>query len=147
MSPNAPSLTQTINTDCEDLMGFLTGILNALGLGGSGSSDKYKSVASQIKVVEQDSGKGVEKTMHFTFSPPKSQYIVKVDGVYSVFGCKDEMPPEVRQDVESLEHSSDAKSNYVIIMEGRKRTYHSVEEMPEEMRKAVLFAEKEVEKP
>jgi len=127
-------------------MGFLNSILNALGLGKGGSAQKYQSVASQIKVVEADAGKDVEKTMHFQFSPPKSQYIVKVDGVYSVFSNKSEMPPDVRQDVESLEQSSDAHSDYVIIVDGRKQTYHNVDDMPEEMRKAVAAAEKEAER-
>lgn len=124
-------------------MGLLDGILKALGL--SDDKPKYKSMASQVKVVEEGKGAGVERTMHFDFVPPKRQYIIKVDGAYSVFSSKDEMPVEVRRSVESVESSDGADKTFVIIVDGEKRTFHSVDEMPEEMRSAVKLAEREAE--
>jgi len=101
--------------------------------GGKKEEIKHESALSKVKILEEKSSE-IEKTMHINVEVPKQQYIVKIDGEYSIFDSKEDMPEGLLHDVEEIEHANGTSSSYTVIVDGKRQTFSSLDEIPEEIR-------------
>jgi hypothetical protein len=121
-------------------MGFLKKVFSCFSSDEEEKGDsqkKYVPVSGKTTIVENNVDSEVEKTMHIDFTPPKQQYIVKIDGEYSVYESKADMPEEMRQEIEEVENAEGVASSYTVIVQGERKTYSSLDEVPEEVRQAI----------
>jgi hypothetical protein len=97
----------------------------------------YINLPVEEEPQEEDENFELDQTMHIDVSSFKPRYIVKINGEYSVFNSKEEMPEEFRQGVEIVEHSDAANSSYTVLVQGERKTYSSYEDVPEDIRAAI----------
>lgn len=92
---------------------------------------------SQVKFIEEDDDGVIQKTMHIDVETPDQQYIVKMDGQYYVYDNKEDMPPELLEQVSQVEHADKTTKSYTVIVDGEQKHFDSVDEMPEDVREAI----------
>jgi hypothetical protein len=100
----------------------------------------YEPVSSQVKFIDQYNGE-TEHTMPIVVTPPKQQYIIKNDGQYFVYNSKEEMEPELRDEISRIENIDKFSSSYTIVMDGKRQVYSSFEEIPEDIQAAIRESE------
>jgi len=79
----------------------------------------------------------VEKTLEIKFNPPPQQYIVKINGEYSVFKSIDDMPSKIRNSITQLDTMSNVSSSYAIFVDGKRKDFSSFDDMPDDIKRAV----------
>jgi hypothetical protein len=98
---------------------------------------KKKFESPNVKFMEDDDPTGVTHTIPISVEAPIQQYIIKHHDEYLVFNALDEMPPELRAELQHLDKISDFSHTYSVIVDGERKTYSSLEDMPEDIRNAV----------
>lgn len=111
-------------------MGFFAKILGK-------SVKKYKPVSGNVKILDNDKYSDIVHTVQIVVTPPTQRYIVKIDGKYDIYNSIEEMDPELRKEIESLEHFNTMSSSYTVIINGERQSYSKFEDIPEEIRNAV----------
>jgi len=83
-----------------------------------------------------DDATGVTHTIPITVTAPPQQIIIKNEDEYLVFDSKEEIPPEL---LEELQHLDDlgTTDSYSVIVDGQRQIYTSYEDIPEEVRAAM----------
>ena len=104
-----------------------------------GDTESY--TAPDVTFIEDDTS-GVTHTIPISVAPPPQHIIVKNDEEILVFNSKDEIPPEM---LEELKHLDDlgTTDSYSVIVDGQRQLYTSYEDIPEEVRKAMKDMVKE----
>ena len=103
-----------------------------------GKSKKFES--PDVTFMEDDTT-GVTHTMPISVKTPTQQIIIKQDGEYLVFDSKDEIPEDLREEIEHLDELGTVDS-YSVIVDGNRETYNSFDEIPEEIRQAISETDK-----
>jgi len=98
-----------------------------------GKPKKYES--PDVTFLE-DNASGVTHTIPITVSSPPQQIIIKNDDEYLVFNSKDDIPPELLEEIKHLDDLGTVDS-YSVIVDGQRQLYTSYEDIPEEVRKAM----------
>jgi hypothetical protein len=81
-----------------------------------------------------------DHTLQIKTRAPRVRYVVKIDGEYSCFASKGEMPDFLRAEVEEIERAGDAASTYSVFIAGQRSTYNRLEDMPEDIQQVVRAA-------
>lgn len=100
----------------------------------------YEPVSSRVKFIDQYDG-STEHTMPIVVTPPKQQYIIKTDGQYFVYHSKDEMSPELREEISRIETIDKISSSYTIVMNGKRQVYSRFEDIPADIQTAIRESE------
>ena len=97
--------------------------------------------APDVTFMEDDTS-GVTHTIPISVAPPPQHIIVKNDEEFLVFNSKDEIPPEM---LEELKHLDDlgTTDSYSVIVDGQRQLYTSYEDIPAEVRQAMKDMVKE----
>lgn len=98
--------------------------------------DKKEFKPPAVKFLDDDPT-GVTHTMPISVQAAKQRYIIKHDGEYLVFNSLEEMPEELRSQIEHLDDTPDFTHSYSIIIDGEKHTFSSMEEIPDDIREAI----------
>ena len=101
--------------------------------GKEGSEKKYES--PEVTFLGDDAT-GVTHTIPITVSTPPQQIIIKNGEEYLVFNSKEEIPPELLEELKHLDDLGTVDS-YSVIVDGQKQIYTSYEDIPEEVRNAM----------
>jgi hypothetical protein len=70
-------------------------------------------------------------------SLPQQHYIIKHNDQYLVYNSKDEMPEDLREHIEEVEHIDSLSSVYNIIVDGKKKQYTRYADIPQEIRSVI----------
>ena len=111
-------------------MGLGNVIKNLMG----SKEEKKEFKAPDVTFLEEDNPSAVTHTMPIKVEPPEQQYIIKHDNEYLVYNSLDDMPPEIREEIERLDQVDDITHTYSVIVDGERKTYSSIDEIPEDIR-------------
>lgn len=98
--------------------------------------EKKKFQPPAVKFIDDDPT-GVTHTMPISVEAPTQQFIIKHEDEYLVYNSLDEMPEELRVELQHLEETQDFTNTYSVIIDGVKKNYSSLNEMPEDLRNAL----------
>ena len=98
--------------------------------------EKKKFESPNVRFMDDDPT-GVTHTMPISVEVPTQQFIIKHEDEYLVYNSLDEMPEELRQELQHLEETKDFTNSYSVIIDGVKKNYNSLDDMPEELRNAL----------
>ena len=99
--------------------------------------EKKEFKAPAVKFLDSDDLTSVTHTMPISIKAPSQQYVIKHNDEYLVFNSLDEMPAELRDEIEHLDDVPDFTHTYSVIIDGQRQTFSSIEEIPEEIREAI----------
>ena len=85
----------------------------------------------------EDKMSSVTHTLPITVNPPTERIIIKHDGDYLVFTSKEQIPSEIKSELEQLDDTEAIESSVTIFVDGKRETYASLEEVPEQIRRAI----------
>ncbi len=100
---------------------------------------KKKYVCPDVTFIEDDS-RNITHTIPIVVSAPHQQIIIKNNDEYLVYRSKDDIPPELLDEIEHLDDLGTVDS-YSVIVDGQRQIYSSYEDIPEEIRKAITEME------
>lgn len=95
---------------------------------------KYES--PDVKFIEDDKNEGVSHTMPISVSSPTQQIIIKSNDEYQVFRSKDDIPPEMLEEIKHLDDIGTVDS-FSVIVDGQRQIYSKYDDIPAEVRKAI----------
>ncbi len=90
-----------------------------------------------VKFFVDDDPTGMTHTMPISVKIPSQQYVIKHNDEYLVFSSLEDMPADLRKEIEHLDDIPDFTHTYSVIIDGQRQTYTSLEEIPEEIREAI----------
>ena len=108
------------------------------------SSDKKSSNGKEEQmpvptVVVEDDEHHTQDTIRVPIMKQKQRYVVKTEGQYRVYSRKEDMPEEIRKEVDEMEYIADnASTCYTVYVDGKRMNYKSLDDVPSEIRNAVL---------
>ena len=79
----------------------------------------------------------VTHTLPITVNPPTERIIIKYEDDYLVFTSKDQIPSEIKSELENLDDIELLESSVSIFVDGKRETYASLDEVPEHIRRAI----------
>ena len=97
--------------------------------------DKKTYESPEVTFLGDDTT-GVTHTIPITVTAPPQQIIIKNGDEYLVFNSKEEIPPELLQELEHLDDIGTVDS-YSVIVDGHRQVYTSYEDIPEEVRNSM----------
>ena len=102
-----------------------------------GKEDEVKKEfkTPDVKFLEDEDPTAVTHTMPIKVEAPHQQYIFRSGGEYLVFNSIDEMPPELREELQHLDETDEFTHSYSVIVNGERKNYASLDEIPEDVRK------------
>ena len=87
-----------------------------------------------VTFLEDEDPTAVTHTMPIKVEAPHQQYIFKSANEYLVFNSIDEMPPELRDELQHLNETDEFTHSYSVIVNGVRTNYASLDEIPEDVR-------------
>ena len=103
--------------------------------------NKPKKFESPDVTFIEEEEKGVTHTIPITVTPTAQQIIIKNNDEYLVFRSKDDIPPELLEEIEHLDDLGTVDS-YSVIVDGQRQIFNNYDDIPEEVRKAIRDLEK-----
>ena len=79
----------------------------------------------------------VTHTLPISVSPPTQRIIIKHGEDFLVFTSKDQIPPEIRDELDHLDDDETIERSVSIFIDGKRETYASLEEVPEHIRRSI----------
>lgn len=102
-----------------------------------GKKEKKSFTPPDVKFMEDEDPTGVTHTIPIAVESPTTQIIIKHEGQILVYKSMDDMPPELREEIQHLDETYDFTHSYSLIVDGERKNYSSLEEMPEDIRQAI----------
>ena len=104
-----------------------------------GKEKKEKNSKPQSPEVTflDDDTTGVTHTIPIKVQAPAQEFIIKHNDEYLVFKSLDDMPEELRAEIEKIDVEESFSHSYSVIIDGERKTYNSLEDMPEDVRSAI----------
>ncbi len=100
--------------------------------------DSVHPAPTAISVADDDEAH-TQDTIKVPIMKPKQRYVLKIDGQYRIYSRKEDMPEEIRKEVDEMEYIADnASTYYTVYVEGKRVNYRSLEEVPPEIRNAIM---------
>jgi len=105
-----------------------------------GKDEKKEFHAPDVTFIEDGKKKGdnITHTVPITVDSPTERIIIKRDDEYLMFTSKDQIPPELREEIEHLNDLEVLENTISIIVDGKREVYHSIEDVPESVREALM---------
>ena len=98
---------------------------------------------SSVRVIEETDSSHISHTIPIAVTPPPQHYIIKNEGKYLIYDSLQEMPRELRSQIESLENIDEVKNIYTVVYEGKRTVYTNFNDIPQDIRDAISkFSEK-----
>ena len=103
-----------------------------------GKDDRKEFHSPDVTFIDEDSKDGITHTIPITMDSPTERIIIKRGDEYLMFTSKDDMPPELREEIEHLDEFETVENTISIIIDGKREVYHSIDEVPENIRAALM---------
>ena len=98
---------------------------------------------SAVKFLDDEDSSKISHTIPIAVTPPPQHYIIKNEGKYLIYDSLQEMPHELRNQIESLENVDEVKNIYTVVYEGKRTVYTHFNDIPLDVREAITkFSEK-----
>lgn len=98
---------------------------------------------SVVKFLDDGNSSEISHTMPIAVTPPPQHYIIKTEGKYLIYDSLQEMPQELRGQIEGLENIDEVKNIYTVVFEGKRTVYTHFNDIPLDVREAIAkFSEK-----
>lgn len=102
-----------------------------------GKEEKKTFTPPDVKFMEDEDPTGVTHTMPIAVESPTTQIIIKHEGQILVYKNMDEMPPDLREELQHLDEAEDFTHSYSVIVDGERQNYAEFNDMPEDIRQAI----------
>ena len=86
---------------------------------------------------DDDDTTGVTHTIPIKVQVPLQEYIIKHNDEYLVFKSLDDMPEDLRAEIEKIDGEESFSQSYNVIIDGERKTYNSLDDVPEDVRSAI----------
>lgn len=96
---------------------------------------EYKT--SDVTFLDDDDTTSVTHTIPIKVQAPLQEYIIKHNDEYLVFKSLDDMPEDLRAELEKIDVEDSFSHSYSVIIDGERKTYNSLDDMPEDIRNAI----------
>ncbi len=79
----------------------------------------------------------VTHTLPISVPPPTERIIIKYEDEFLVFTSKDQIPAEIREELDHIDDGELVENSVSIFIDGKRETYASLDEVPEHIRRAI----------
>jgi hypothetical protein len=98
---------------------------------------KKKEYKSPEVTFLDDDITGVTHTIPIKVQAPLQEYIIKHNDEYLVFKSLEEMPEDLRAEIEKIDVEDSFSHSCSVIIDGERKTYNSLDDVPEDIRNAI----------
>lgn len=119
-------------------MGFFSKLFG-ISSGSKSPTCASDTLAPKATVAIEQEETPAQETIKVPIMKPKQRYVLKIDGEYRVYSRKEDMPEQIRKEVDEMEFIADnASTNYTVYVDGKRINYKNLDDVPPEIKKVII---------